>query len=437
MPALRSIGSLAASAALVIVGCTTGGSPPVTGGSPSVGTSMGTDDTPLDTMAIRARVKWNDGSRFALLSPHHGEVITLETDGVLTRDGSLFVGIDHRGDATPVTTWDMRRDEKRLLVGPTGNWGVASVGIAGRPTGLTADDHAIVLVDLDSVDSRRFAVVPLDEGRASTILEYEPRFTYDAVSPDGRVLYLVETLGGDDPLAYVVRASDVSTGGLRDGIIVDKRNLEVGAMSGRPIDQTAGDSGWVYTLYQGTHHAFVHALSTTDASAVCIDLPDGGAPGGEDDDTAAPAWTLRFDEARGRLYAANGALGTVVAIDVNGNSVVREVDLAPLRGSAAGATTTARPIAGAAVVTSDATTLWVAMAHGLAAVDLETFEARGPDLVDRSVRSLARASDAGSVLALDTDGEILRLEATTGELLASRVPKVGLSIVELLDGDRP
>src|SRR3990172_691900 len=133
MPALRSIASLAATAALVIGGCASGGNSPATDGSPSVGTSTGIGDAALDSMAIWARVKWNDGSRFALLSPHHGEVVTLETDGVLTRDGSLFVGIDHRGDATPVTTWDMRRDEKRLLVGPTGNWGVAAARIAPPP----------------------------------------------------------------------------------------------------------------------------------------------------------------------------------------------------------------------------------------------------------------------------------------------------------------
>ena len=33
------------------------------------------------------------------------------------------------------------------------------------------------------------------------------------------------------------------------------------------------DGRWVYTLYGGGEHPFVHALDTRSAHAVCIDLP--------------------------------------------------------------------------------------------------------------------------------------------------------------------
>ena len=40
-----------------------------------------------------------------------------------------------------------------------------------------------------------------------------------------------------------------------------------------PIAQLRSPSGLVMTLYRGVDHPFIHALSTADAWAVCIDLP--------------------------------------------------------------------------------------------------------------------------------------------------------------------
>ena len=46
--------------------------------------------------------------------------------------------------------------------------------------------------------------------------------------------------------------------------------------------------GMVFTLYHGAEHPFIHALSSIDAWALCIDLPATGA----DDPTAAADWGL-------------------------------------------------------------------------------------------------------------------------------------------------
>ena len=59
-------------------------------------------------------------------------------------------------------------------------------------------------------------------------------------------------------------------------------------MGGYPITQLRRPDGMVFTLYRGAEHPFIHALSSIDAWAVCIDLP------ATDDDDAATAldWGL-------------------------------------------------------------------------------------------------------------------------------------------------
>ena len=76
---------------------------------------------------------------------------------------------------------------------------------------------------------------------------------------------------------YQVRAVDTATGTLRDGAVADKNEGDE-AMAGWPIAQARRPDGMVFTLYRGAEHPFIHALSSVDAWALCIDLP---ATGGE------------------------------------------------------------------------------------------------------------------------------------------------------------
>jgi hypothetical protein len=55
--------------------------------------------------------------------------------------------------------------------------------------------------------------------------------------------------------------------------VTDKREGE-SEMQGAPISRvTSQDRSWAYTLYGGSEKTFIHALDTTHAGAVCIDLP--------------------------------------------------------------------------------------------------------------------------------------------------------------------
>jgi hypothetical protein len=95
-------------------------------------------------------------------------------------------------------------------------------------------------------------------------------FSYDAISPDGRTLYLIQHTSASDLQRYSVRAYDLVHRTLRPGAIVDRTEPN---MSGAPYARTAtADGTWVYTLYFGDNEPFVHALDTVHRRAVCLDL---------------------------------------------------------------------------------------------------------------------------------------------------------------------
>ncbi len=121
-----------------------------------------------------------------------------------------------------------------------GAWRLPTIGYDPTPVGLSADGSTAALVEATPAASAagravsRFAilhVVPL-EGPAR-IIELRGSFDYDAISPDGTILYVVEHLAGEPAGRYQVRAVDVATGVMREAIIADKRNIGE-AMAGWP-----------------------------------------------------------------------------------------------------------------------------------------------------------------------------------------------------------
>jgi hypothetical protein len=98
-------------------------------------------------------------------------------------------------------------------------------------------------------------------------------FSFDALSPDGRSLYLIEHLySNEDPTHYRVRFYDLRRGALSPKVITDKASWDTD-MQGMPVSRL-GHAGWAYTLYGGSGpRPFIHALDTRRAAAVCIFMP--------------------------------------------------------------------------------------------------------------------------------------------------------------------
>jgi len=157
-----------------------------------------------------------------------------------------------------------------------GTFTIPAVAYDGSAGGLSADGRTLVLINPRTGFPRRvttLAVLNTRRLRARDVIRLKGDFSFDAISPDGRLLYLVQYLSQRDPTRYLVRLYDLEAGRLLPEPIIDPR--EVGdVMRGTPITRAASPDGrWAYTLYDGAgEHPFIHALDTVARTARCIDL---------------------------------------------------------------------------------------------------------------------------------------------------------------------
>ncbi len=139
------------------------------------------------------------------------------------------------------------------------------------------------------------------------VVELEGDFSFDAWSPRGDVLYLIEHRLPAGSGHYVVRAYDVAAGKLRPAPVADKRTLGE-EMAGRPIARASNPDGRIVaTLYRphgaaGDHGPFIHLLFTDQASALCVDLPW----------QVGDRWQLGFADGRLRVFDRAGRAAYVV-----------------------------------------------------------------------------------------------------------------------------
>ncbi|MGH2960917.1 MAG: hypothetical protein ACRDL3_01790 [Solirubrobacterales bacterium] len=153
---------------------------------------------------------------------------------------------------------------------------VPAVAYDGSPSGLSADGETLVLIRPRAAFPQaktRFAVLGAEQLSLREAVTLRGDFSFDAISPDGSRIYLIEYLSRTDPTRYEVRAYDVPSGRLVREPIVDP-NEPPGEMRGYPMSRALSPDGrWAYTLYDGGgDHPFVHALDTAEGRAVCIDI---------------------------------------------------------------------------------------------------------------------------------------------------------------------
>jgi hypothetical protein len=159
-----------------------------------------------------------------------------------------------------------------------GSYGVPGADYSGQTTGLSADGQTLILAELPGNGlPRTTRLLVLDTPRLAVRarLALPGYSTVDAISPDGRWLYLIH-YALSDLSRYEVLAYDLRAHRLLAKPIVDPRDREE-AMTGLALARVmSAGNRWAYTLYfrpSGT--AFVHALDTVGRRAVCVDLPRG------------------------------------------------------------------------------------------------------------------------------------------------------------------
>jgi hypothetical protein len=154
--------------------------------------------------------------------------------------------------------------------------GIPAVAFDGSAAGLSADGSTLAVMPNYLVGRSRTELDVLD-ARSLTVRDHvrlNGSFTFDAISPDGGIIYLVEYLSPRDLTQYNVRAYDVERGRLLPDPITDPE--ESGEqMYGMAMTRVMSPDGrWAYTLYDGRGEDFIHALDTERGEAVCIDLDE-------------------------------------------------------------------------------------------------------------------------------------------------------------------
>jgi hypothetical protein len=204
--------------------------------------------------------------------------VAVYAGGVLSPNGKTrYVAIPD-GPRTVVAQILVRNGAVLRSLSVAGSFGVPYVTNDGVAGGLSFNGRVLVLAahgsSAQSGRSSRFAVVDIKRWRPGKVLRLPGALAVDALSPKGRMLYLIEHTSLKNYNRYRVRAYDLAYGRMLSRVIVDRRAPDE-QMAGTPVTRATSPGGtWVYTLYQRQNGTgFVHALDTRHAQAVCIDLP--------------------------------------------------------------------------------------------------------------------------------------------------------------------
>ena len=184
-----------------------------------------------------------------------------------------------------------------------GTFTIPAVAYDGSASGLSHDGKTLVLIEPRlSFPRPRTKLLVLDARSlsATRLIDLKGDFSFDAISPLGSWVYLIQYLSPTDPTRYLVRAYDVRSGRFAAAPVVDPR-APGEKMRGNPLSRVmSADGRWAYTLYDGAGSTpFVHALDTSTRSARCIDLD---ALAGTD----LSRLTLRFEQHAQKLDVDRG-----------------------------------------------------------------------------------------------------------------------------------
>ena len=202
-----------------------------------------------------------------------------------------------RGHRTRVALLRGTRELRAAYVPGAFGIAVTTFGVGSSGEGVSHDGRTLVL--MSARGASRFAVLDARTLALRRIVQLRGSFSYDALSPNGRTLFLIQQVPSRFSNRYYVRAYDLVRGRLYRKIVFDRRE-KWGLMSGMPVARATSRTGrWVYTLYtRPGGHPFVHALDAVHRRAVCIDLPWRGSQ--------ARIWGMKLALGPGRLVVHHG-----------------------------------------------------------------------------------------------------------------------------------
>jgi hypothetical protein len=370
-----------------------------------------------DALLVVARP--NHGDLDVILASTGEQVMTLPAAIPDQRWGHI-VTATAAGSGTRVQQLDIASGLDAPDIVFAGHWRLPTIGSDPVPAGRSADGSTLALVEDGAgaaPTTSRFAIVDLSRKVAPHVIELSGSFEFDAISPDGATLFVVEHLDPGPGGHYQVRAVDAKTGRLAEGTIVDKENPGE-SMAGYAIEQQRMAAGIVLTLYRGVEHPFVHALDTMHGVAVCLDLP----PTRHDDAQAAADWGLARSPDGHTVYAVNATIGSAVEIDAQASSIRRSASIGP----SSAAITLAKfgnqdvGVTGRRVVVSpDGSRVFAASAAGVVELATRDLTVTRRLLAGARVDALGLTPDGTALFVLrHSDGGIDQVDVATGTVVA-------------------
>lgn len=195
--------------------------------------------------------------------------------GVLSNDGSTrFVAVG-TGESTVVRAAKTSNGSVVMLSQSiAGSFGVPMLTSSGPGGGMFRDGSTLVLQSMGLFDTTQFVLLRTVDLGIRDQIDLKGTFAFDALSPDGSRLYLIQHKSAQDVQHYIVRAYDLDAHALVPGRIADKTQKSW-VMQGWAIDRATTASGrWVYTLYANPGgFPFIHALDTVKGVAHCVGVP--------------------------------------------------------------------------------------------------------------------------------------------------------------------
>jgi hypothetical protein len=194
--------------------------------------------------------------------------------GVLSSDGTLrFVATTAPG-GTLVSAISAKDGSVRQTRTFEGQLGIPTLLYNKPGEGLSRDGKTFVLETAGFATTSRFLLVSTSDLSTVDSFTLKGTYVFDALSPNGSMMYLIQHSTTQDVNHYIVRGYDLNAHRLLPQRIADKAQ-ESWVMQGWAVNRTTSPSGrWVYTLYANPGgYPFVHALDTVNAVAHCVGLP--------------------------------------------------------------------------------------------------------------------------------------------------------------------
>ena len=300
--------------------------------------------------------------------------------GLLSADGRVFVSwAKAKAKQTTIARFDARTGNLLRASSVPGRWQVV---------GLSAGGSRIIMAR----HSRRTTELR----DAGTRFHLRGNYEVEALSPDGRRLFLVHWLNR----GYELQQLDLAARRLSPTRLDDPDEK----MSGTATNAVATRDGrWLLTLYaKADGSSFVHALDLRSGIAHCIDLPLKGDYG----TVWATALTLSPDEQR--LYLASPLRGQVTTVDMNSLEVTRVARFKPVDAMAY-----TFGLGPSAAISPNGRMLAFVTARRLWLVDTAYGLVRGPKVLREYILGVGFTADGRQAVAVTAQGRIV-FDAATG-----------------------